>query len=562
MRLQTKAVLAFNLCIILVCICMGVLGYTTAENGLNISLQRNARSNIKSIVEMIAYRCPGDWEIKGGNLFKGDVKINDNDEIVDYLGEICEGYVTIFQNDTRVATTVKDKSGNRSVGTKASEKVINEVLKAGNPYTGRAEVLGEIYDSAYVPIKNSGGSVIGMIFVGLPSKSLDDVKNSLVISIVAAMAVIVVILGTASWILIGRQMKKLVHVSDAMEKVSAGNLAIPDLEVTSEDEIGTLSKDVNAMKKELKKLLASVLELCEKVAASSQELTASAEQTTDSINQVAENTSDMAQSASRQSVTIENLQGVIDQMSAEINELHASAKKMDAAANTSQEKALDGKRKVDFAINKIRSIEKQVTKSVEVVETLGKRSGEIGTIVDTISEIADQTNLLALNAAIEAARAGEHGRGFTVVSEEVRKLAEQSAVAAKNISELINQIQSETAAAVEEIKLGSSGVKDGAESVLATGEAFNIIEEQVQKLNENVQMSIQHIDAVNSTSHTILDAIESVQSISKKSAEEAQIISAATEEQAATMHEMSNASNQLAALAQRLRNEVGKFKVA
>lgn len=561
MKLQTKAVIAFNCCIILVCICMGALGYVTAENGLEVSLQRNAHSNINSIIELIKNRYPGDWELKDGELYKGEVKINDNNEIVDYLGGVCEGYVTIFQNDTRVATTVKDKSGNRSVGTKASEKVINEVLVGGNSYTGRAEVLGEIFDSAYSPIKDTSGKVIGMIFVGLPSKSLDDVKNNLVISIVVAMAIIIVVLGTLSWILIGKQMKKLVHVSDVMEKVSAGNLAIEDLEVTSEDEIGILSKDVNDMKKNLRVLIKDVLESCEKVAASSQELTASADQTSESINNVAANTVDLAEYASNQSGTVEKLQIVVDEMGVKINELHTGAKNMDDAAKTSQHRAIEGKEKVDFAIKQIQTIENQVNKSAEVVDRLGKRSEEIGTIVDAISEIADQTNLLALNAAIEAARAGEHGRGFSVVAEEVRKLAEQSATSAKNISELIKQIQMETAAAVEEMRLGNASVKQGAESVLATGEAFKTIEEQVYKLNENVQRSIQHIDAVNSTSHAILDAIESVQSISQKSAEEAQNISAATQEQAATMHEMSNASRQLATLAQKLQNEVGKFKV-
>ena len=177
MKLQAKAVIAFNFCIIFVCICMGALGYTTAENGLNVSLQRNARSNINAIIEMINLKYPEDWEIKDGELYKGDAKINGNDEIVDYLGSICEGYVTIFQNDTRVATTVKDKSGNRSVGTKASEKVINEVLKGGNAYTGRAEVLGEPFDCAYSPIKDTSGKVIGMLFVGLPSKSLNRHSN-------------------------------------------------------------------------------------------------------------------------------------------------------------------------------------------------------------------------------------------------------------------------------------------------------------------------------------------------------------------------------------------------
>jgi len=400
-----------------------------------------------------------------------------------------------------------------------------------------------------------------MIFVGLPAKSLDDVKNSLITSTLIAMVVIIIILGTLSWLIIGKQIKKLLLVSGAMEKVSAGNLAIPNIEVTSEDEIGTLSQDVNAMKEKLRALLRNVLESCEKVAGSSQQLTANAEQTSDSINQVAENTVEMAEYASKQSDTVESLQGIVDEMGVKMQELHTSAKAMDEVAKTSQEKALDGKAKVDFAIKQIKNIENQVNKTAEVVDALGKRSQEIGTIVDAISNIAGQTNLLALNAAIEAARAGENGRGFAVVAEEVRKLAEESAVAAKNISELIKKIQFDTESAVEEMNLGNACVREGSESVLATGEAFQIIEDQVYTLTENVNKSIQHIDAVNSTGHAILSAIESVQQISQKSTQEAQNISAATEEQAATMHEMAQSSKQLAILAHQLQTEVNKFKV-
>ncbi len=179
MKLQTKAVLTFNALIILVCNCMGILSYMAAEEGLDVTLQRSARSNIKSIVEIVEYRYPGDWQIRNGQLYKGEVKINDNADVVDYLGAVCEGHVTIFQNEKRVATTVKDKSGQRSLGTSASEQIINEVLRGGNPYTGRAEVLGENYDSAYAPIKGGDGQTIGMIFVGLPAKSLQDVEDKL-----------------------------------------------------------------------------------------------------------------------------------------------------------------------------------------------------------------------------------------------------------------------------------------------------------------------------------------------------------------------------------------------
>ena len=112
-----------------------------------------------------------------GTLYKGNEPLADNNAIVDYMGDICKGHVTIFQDDTRIATTVKKPTGERSTGTKASEKVIGEVLRGGKNYTGVADVLGSEYNCAYSPIKDSSGKTLGMLFVGLPAQDMDIQKN-------------------------------------------------------------------------------------------------------------------------------------------------------------------------------------------------------------------------------------------------------------------------------------------------------------------------------------------------------------------------------------------------
>ena len=203
----------------------------------------------------------------------------------------------------------------------------------------------------------------------------------------------------------------------------------------------------------------------------------------------------------------------------------------------------------------------QINTSAQQVENLGTRAQQIGQIVDTVSSIADQTNLLALNAAIEAARAGEAGRGFSVVAEEVRKLAEQSGEAARNIASLITEMQNDTALAVQSMHRGNDEVVAGTESVRRTGVEFEAIEELICNLNNNISQSITAIRNGAGSAQQIVAELDSAKAISQDTTKEAQNVSASTEEQAATMHEMSEASQMLAELAQNLQNGIAKFQL-
>ena len=561
MGLQAKAAIGINVFIVLACICMGVLGYRSAGDGLAVSLQMKAESNVKSILELMEHRYPGTWRVENGALYKGETRIEGASDVADSFGSLVGGHVTFFREDTRVATTVKSASGERSVGTKASEKITEEVLKGGKSYTGEANVLGEEYHSAYVPIKDGAGKIIGMVFVGLSVHELSDIQNKLIFSFLIALVAIIAVLGALSWVVVGRALVPLTHVVEGLRKIAEGDLRGADLHAETTDEFGVLASSANEMKMRLQKLLSDVTHSTETVAVSAEQLTAHASQTAESIQQVADSTVKMTEGTAQQSNTVNDLQNIILDMREKMHALHESAREMDSVARQSQENAANGRKTVAYAIDQIQNIEGQVNASAEVVETLGKRSEEIGSIVKAISEIADQTNLLALNAAIEAARAGEAGRGFAVVADEVRKLAEQSASAASNIAALVKNIQEDTVSAVESIARGNRSVKEGSASVAATGEAFRSIEEEVERLNENVRRSIHYIETVNTASHDIQDAMEIVHELSQKTTAESQSVSAATEEQATTMTEMSKASDKLAHLAQALTEEVQKFKV-
>lgn len=559
MKLQTKAVLGINAFIVIACLCMGILGYRSAAEGFAKSLQMKADSNVKSIQEIMDDRYPGDWHLENGVLFKGKQKIEDSTEVVDALGNMMGGHVTFFKGNMRVATTVQTE-GKRSVGTPASEEVQAVVLKQGQNYTGSANVLGESYESAYRPLKGAGGEIIGMVFVGLSVHELDDIQNKFIMSTIIAILIIEALMGITGWWMIGKSLRPLQQVVGAMHEIADGDLRGNPL-AESADEIGELAASANVMRDKLRHLLVGVSKSTDSVTESAEMLKEQAEQTRLSIQQVAESAVHLADGTTEQVTIVTDLQENTERMRQHMHELHSGAKVMAEAAQQSQEKAAGGRKTVGQAVAQIKNIAEQVNASADVVDTLGKRSSEIGTIVETISNIADQTNLLALNAAIEAARAGEAGRGFAVVAEEVRKLAEQSSNAAQNITSLINAIQKDTDRAVASISEGNQSVNEGAAIVTATGEAFQLIEEQVETLNKTVENSIAAIETLNTVSHEIADSMDKVMDSSRIATDEAQNVSAATEEQAATMHEISDANNNLAQMAKTLSAEVKKFKV-
>ncbi|MGL6015071.1 MAG: methyl-accepting chemotaxis protein, partial [Selenomonadaceae bacterium] len=206
-------------------------------------------------------------------------------------------------------------------------------------------------------------------------------------------------------------------------------------------------------------------------------------------------------------------------------------------------------------------IENTVNESAGVVAKLGDRSKEIGQIVEAISGIAGQTNLLALNAAIEAARAGEQGRGFAVVAEEVRKLAEQSQGAAKQITGLIQEIQSDTERAVAAMNNGTREVKLGTQVVDTAGAAFAQIVGLITSVADEINAITETMKQMETGSRRIVASVKSIDEQSCETASEAETVSAATQEQSASMEEIASASQTLSQMAMELQNVIGKFHI-
>jgi len=345
------------------------------------------------------------------------------------------------------------------------------------------------------------------------------------------------------------------------KELAAGDFRDRPRKVVRKDEIGQVADALADMRGALRKLMKQINESAEQLAASSEELTASADQSAQAANQVAESITGVAHGAEKQLSVASDTSAVVQQMSASIQQVAANANEVAEQTVQATDKAKDGNKSVDKAVNQMASIEQTVTTSAQVVAKLGERSKEIGQIVDTISGIAGQTNLLALNAAIEAARAGEQGRGFAVVAEEVRKLAEQSQDAAKQIAILISEIQGDTDRAVVAMENGTREVKLGAEVVNDSGIVFQEIADMVTNVSGQTREISLAIEQMAIGSQQIVGSVKEIDELSKKTSGEAQTVSAATEEQSASMEEIASSSQALAHLAMKLREAVSKFQI-
>ena len=560
MKLKQKAMLGFNAFLIIACVLVGFVAYRNANEGFAVALEMKADGDLTQLEEVVNLKDPGAWAIKDGALYKGNVKLDGNMELADYLGKLSGDNVTLFRGDTRVATTFKDASGKRPVGTKASQAVIDQVLTKGGNFIGEAEVLGNKYLCAYHPVKDTAGKVIGMLFVGIPTAEVETIQNAFIRNLIIATIILLVIAGALSWKLVDQIIRPLEKVTRVLVQAADGDFRFKDLSVNSSDEIGELRAVTNRLKAGLKKVVGQVASSAEQLAAASEELTASAAETSKSVQTVAESVVHIAEGAGDQSSEIDALMVETDGMSSQMQKLYEASQGMKRAAENSQRGASEGRALVEEAVLSMKAMSDQMAEASAVVGTLGDRSKEIGQIVETISNIADQTNLLALNAAIEAARAGEAGRGFSVVAEEVRKLAEQSGDAAKSISSLIGGIQGDTGAAVTAMQRQTESVEQSSAVVNRAGEAFANIESLVNELYGHIEKALASITQATESSHQVKGSIQKIQKVAGNTVSETQMVSASTEEQSSMMHEISNASNSVSGMAQDLQGEVAHFK--
>ncbi|NLG84339.1 MAG: methyl-accepting chemotaxis protein [Firmicutes bacterium] len=333
------------------------------------------------------------------------------------------------------------------------------------------------------------------------------------------------------------------------------------IEMHTGDEFEDLAQATNAMLKNMRAVLQENLEAAERLALAAQDMSTMAEQAYGATQEISGTVDAIAKGTEEQSENLRQSAEAAQQMAESAQQVASEAQKAAALSGQAAQRARAGGEIVEEVRAKMAQVKETVNKTAEVIRLLGIRSQEIGKIIDMMRGIARQTNLLALNAAIEAARAGEHGRGFSVVADEVRALAEQSASSAIQIIGLINEIQQETKNAVESMTVGTQVVEEGANLAVAASQAFNEILVSVNQTVNTVQEIAAASQEQAASSEEMTVVMENVAAIAAQNATGAQQVAAATQEQRANVENLAVSASSLAEMADRLTAMVGRFKI-
>ena len=541
------------------------LSSTNIRAGMQDEAFHGLRGIALSLQQIYASADSGDYTIdEAGNVMKGELAISNNYEIVDALKASTEYDVTIFYGDTRVTTSLKDhNTGERLVGTKASDKVIQTVLNGGQEYSDTSVVInGEPYYGYYVPITQNG-SVIGMAFAGIPSSEADAYIEEKVLTILLVSIVVLACIVVIGLIFALSLSGAITRAEKVLTEISNGNLkvTVDSKSKKRKDEVGAMTNALELLISELVDVIGNVKRSSKTLFTSGTSLEEMAAQTSNTTNEISRAVEDVSRGAMNQAEETENASSNIDSMGTIITDIVASVDNLGTAS-------LDMKNASDESSVIIKELSLSNDKTTEAIVKIGKQVHTtndsvqaIRQAVDLITSIATETNLLSLNASIEAARAGEHGRGFAVVASEIQKLAEESNSSAQEIGRIIDNLLQESEETVKVMDEVDVIVKEQREKLAQTKEKFLLVTEGVNSTRKETELIQTQTEACDLARAKIMDIIQDLSAISEENAASTQETNAAMEELNATLSLLAEAAKDLLDLSTELEKSMDFFHV-
>lgn len=548
-RLRIKIMLVALFPMILMAVIVGITAARNMREGMQQEMMYALETEAHSLEQL--YNAVNDdaYSVSGDKLMKGSFNVTDETDFLDSLVEGTDMQVTLFYGDTRMATTLKDQSGKRLIGTKADESVARAVTQDGRTVEDyNITIDGEKYYACYAPLKDSGDKVIGMTFAGKPVKQVEALISQRTRGIIIAETVMVLITLVVIFILTRSIQTGLLAAEKAVHRLSNGDLtaAVESKAMRRNDELGDMAKGVAVLMNQLLEVVNNIRVSSEQLLKSGTDLSNMASQTSSTADDISKAIEEISQGAVAQADEIEKASHDVDTMGQLIEHIADNVAELDQGTQ-------EIKGSSDRSIDIIRELTDSNDRSMEAVKEISRQVNatnesalKIRAAVDLITSIAEETNLLSLNASIEAARAGEQGRGFAVVAGQIQKLAEQSNESAGSIADIIRDLLKDSENSVQVMEEVQKIMNEQQEKLHATSKQIVEVGDGISGAAQAAGMIRQQTEHCNSARASVADVISNLSAISEQNA-------ASTEETTASMEEMNAAINLLAESAQQLQ---------
>lgn len=463
------------------------------------------------------------------------------------------GYVILAQGDGTILANPKNPELNFKPISDMKVPQLKDLSKTG---TFEAKLDGKDVVLHTVSSANEGWKYIAVIDQSELSETASNIRTALII-IAVITAIAVVLVSVFMSLRITNSIRKINNISLAMAK---GDLT-QRVSIYSNDEIGDMGHNYNVMAESLKEVITKIADGSQQLSATSEELAAGSVQNQEASNQIAASIQSVASGTDEQKLAMKDAVEIINEVSTNVDKVSQSMVNVRSSVDMSAETAKQGSDVVNQTVKQMDEINMNVSSSAEKINELNEKSNKISQISLMIQSISEQTNLLALNAAIEAARAGEHGKGFAVVADEVRKLAEQSSQSASQINDIIADIKDGINDSMNLVDKGVDSAKNGLILVQESGQAFEEIKDSVLAVSTNISdVGV----AMDNMKNCILEVVNHIQNVSNSSldvSEHSQNVAAASQQMSASMEDVSFAAKELAKMAIELEEIISQFKL-
>jgi len=402
--------------------------------------------------------------------------------------------------------------------------------------------------------------LISQLFVEAQEDAEQQMRNAMIIGCVAILLAIATAIIASSGLtkLIATPMRQL---ESYVQEITNGNLAIDKVTVSNKDEIGQLANAMNEMKDTLRSLISNLSDSASHLSATSEELTASTAEVNQAATVMLEGAKEGAESATATAKSANECAIAMDETAAAVQKIAESSQQLHSVASHTEEMATLGTKNIHHAGEQMVSIYESTKLTTQLIHKLSKQSEEIESITQVITGITDQTNLLALNAAIEAARAGEHGKGFAVVADEVRKLAEESNTSASKIVALTSEIQRDTKNVEDAIEKSLKNVESGVEIIEVAGKSFDEIVNAIDNMKAQIEDVSAVTQQISATAEEVAASVSEIAKASEQTKDNAHQSYEASSQQLLSLKEITAVSTDLSNRAQELQQVVVNYHV-